>query len=80
MSAIPLPVQPVDATLGVQAAINNDDGLPNTRPIAFSESRRNQLSRNDIFFRKAVIGSRVYEWTPLVAGRNVAFGPTYHER
>ena len=33
-----------------QAAINNDDGLPNTRPIAFSESRRNQLSRNDIFF------------------------------
>ena len=30
--------------------INNDDGLPNTRPIAFSESHRNQLSHNDIFF------------------------------
>ena len=33
-----------------QAAIDNDDGLPNTRPIAFSKSRRNQLSHNDIFF------------------------------
>ena len=40
--------QPVDATLG-QLAINNDDGLPNARPNAFSESLRNQLSHNVIF-------------------------------
>ena len=32
--------QPVDATRG-QLAINNDDGLPNARPNAFSESLRN---------------------------------------
>jgi hypothetical protein len=40
--------QPVDATRG-QLAINNDDGLPNARPNAFSESLRNQLSHNVIF-------------------------------
>jgi hypothetical protein len=40
--------QPVDATQG-QLAINNDDGLPNARPNAFSESLRNQLSHNEIF-------------------------------
>jgi hypothetical protein len=33
-----------------QLAINNDDGLPNARPIAFSEPLRNQLSHNVIFF------------------------------
>jgi hypothetical protein len=31
-----------------QLAINNDDGLPNARPNAFSESIRNQLSHNVI--------------------------------
>ena len=41
-------VSPVDATRG-QLAINNDDGLPNARPNAFSESLRNQLSHNVIF-------------------------------
>jgi hypothetical protein len=34
---------------GSQLAINNDDGSPNARPIAFSESLRNQLSHNVIF-------------------------------
>jgi hypothetical protein len=34
---------------GGQPAINNSDGLPNVRPIAFSESLRNQLSHNVIF-------------------------------
>jgi hypothetical protein len=34
---------------GGQLAINNDDGLPNGRPIAFSEPLRNQLSHNAIF-------------------------------
>jgi len=34
---------------GGPLAINNDDGLPNGRPIAFSESLRNQLSHNVIF-------------------------------
>jgi len=34
---------------GGQLAINNNDGLPNARPIAFSESLRNQLSHNVIF-------------------------------
>ena len=34
---------------GGQLAINNDDGLPNARPNAFSESFRNQLSHNVIF-------------------------------
>ena len=34
---------------GGQLAINNDDGLANARPIAFSESLRNQLSHNVIF-------------------------------
>ena len=32
-----------------QLAINNDDGLPNARPNAFSNSLRNQLSHNVIF-------------------------------
>ena len=41
--------QPVDATPGGQLAINNDDGLPNARPIAFGDSPRNQLSHNTIF-------------------------------
>jgi hypothetical protein len=40
--------QPVDATRG-RLAINNDDGLPNARPNAFSETLRNQLSHNVIF-------------------------------
>ena len=35
--------------IGGQLAINNDDGLPNARPIAFSEPLRNQLSHNAIF-------------------------------
>ena len=34
---------------GGQLAINSDDGLPNARPIAFSEPLRNQLSHNAIF-------------------------------
>ena len=34
---------------GGQLAINNDDGLPNARPIAFSEPLRSQLSHNAIF-------------------------------
>ena len=34
---------------GGQPAINNSDGLPNVRPIAFSKSLRNQLSHNVIF-------------------------------
>ena len=34
---------------GGQLAINNDDGLPNARPIAFGDSPRNQLSHNTIF-------------------------------
>jgi hypothetical protein len=34
---------------GGQLAINNDDGLPNGRPIAFSEPLRNQLFHNAIF-------------------------------
>ena len=38
----------VTETLGA-GWLNNDDGLPNARPIAFSESLRNQLSHNVIF-------------------------------
>jgi hypothetical protein len=34
---------------GGRLAINNDDGLPNVRPIAFRDSPRNQLSHNTIF-------------------------------
>jgi hypothetical protein len=34
---------------GGQLAKSNDDGLPNARPIVFSESLRNQLSHNTIF-------------------------------
>ena len=48
MSAHPRRSQPVDATQG-QLAINNDDGLRNARPNAFSESLRNQLSHKVIF-------------------------------
>jgi len=33
---------------GGQQAINNDDGLPNARPIAFSDCPRNQPSHNTI--------------------------------
>ncbi|MGB6287375.1 MAG: cytochrome-c peroxidase [Xanthobacteraceae bacterium] len=47
------PLYPVISTgrrnTGGQPAINNSDGLPNVRPIAFSESLRNQLSHNVIF-------------------------------
>jgi hypothetical protein len=32
-----------------QLAINNDDGLPNARQIAFGDFPRNQLSHNTIF-------------------------------
>jgi hypothetical protein len=45
MSALP----PTADNTGGQPAINNSDGLPNVRPIAFSESLRNQLSHNVIF-------------------------------
>jgi hypothetical protein len=48
--------QPVDATLG-QLAINNDDGLLNGRPIAFSESLHNQLFHN-VIFTAALLPSR----------------------
>ena len=34
---------------GAQLAINNDDGLPNARQIAFGDFPRNQLSHNTIF-------------------------------
>src|SRR5450631_2308267 len=34
---------------GGQQAISNDDGLPNVRPIAFSDCPRNQPSHNTIF-------------------------------
>src|ERR1019366_5179184 len=34
---------------GGQLAINNDDGLPNARQVAFGDSPRNQLSHNTIF-------------------------------
>jgi hypothetical protein len=34
---------------GGQQAINNDGGLPNARPIVFSDCPRNQLSHNTIF-------------------------------
>jgi len=48
-SGLPRWSQLVDATPGGQLAINNDDGLPNARPIAFGDSPRNQLSHNTIF-------------------------------
>src|SRR5450830_1000771 len=38
MSAVTRWSQPVDATPGGQLAINNDDGLPNARQIAFGDS------------------------------------------
>jgi len=48
----PFPLCPASSTgrrdTRGQLAINNDDGLPNARPNAFSESIRNQLSRNVI--------------------------------
>jgi hypothetical protein len=34
---------------GGQLAINNDDGLPNARPIAFGDFPRNQLSHTTLF-------------------------------
>ena len=34
---------------GGELQINKDDGLPNARPIAFSEPLRSQLSHNAIF-------------------------------
>src|SRR5450755_5178762 len=42
---------------GGQLAINNDDGLPNARPIAFNELLRNQLSHN-VIFSFALVQSR----------------------
>ena len=49
MSALPRWSQPVDATPGGQLAINSDDGLPNARPIALSDSPRCQRSHNSVF-------------------------------
>ena len=49
-----------------QMAINNDDGLPNTRPIAFSESHRNQLSHNDIFFAAFLTITKSLTYRPII--------------
>jgi hypothetical protein len=52
-SSVPLPKQfgqcPLYPGARGELAINNDDCSPNVRPIAFSDSPRNQLSHNTIF-------------------------------
>jgi hypothetical protein len=51
---------------GGQLAINNDGGLANARPIAFSESLRNQLSPQRNFLCRPRTTTKSLTYRPII--------------